>query len=143
MLKILYLCNNYQTWQVTLQFDRVLTTTLRTLLRLKIPCSLPTPYIFTAPFESEAHLESIRTSAVELSGGNGRRLQAVGYFRQRAPLWMFDRILNATLSNNSLYSSQKIREPSITGVTKRNLGLTLLPNSLDLHQTQNQKLNYA
>ena len=53
--------------------------------------------------------------------GNSRRLQAVGYFCRRAPSWMFDRILNATLSNNSIQ-------------------LALPPNSLHLHQTQKQKI---
>ena len=40
------------------------------------------------------------------------------------------------------YSSQKVSgEASITGVTQRNLGVTLpLPNSLDLLQTQKQKM---
>ena len=39
------------------------------------------------------------------------------------------------------YSSHKVwGEASITGVTQRNLGLTLPPNSLDLHQTQKQKM---
>ena len=39
------------------------------------------------------------------------------------------------------YSLQKVwGEASITGVTQGNLRLTLLPNSLDLHQTQKQKI---
>ena len=37
------------------------------------------------------------TSAVELYCGNSQRIKVVGYFRRRAPSWMFDRILNATL----------------------------------------------
>ena len=49
--------------------------------------------------QSEAYLESSQTSAVE----------AVGYFRGRAPPWMFDRILNATLSNNSLWFEEGLR----------------------------------
>ena len=52
--------------------------------------------------QSEAHLKSSRTSAVELYCGNSQRIKAVGYFRRRAPSWMFDRILNATLPNNYL-----------------------------------------
>ena len=52
--------------------------------------------------QSEAHMESSRTSAVELYCGNSQRIKAVGYFRRRAPSWMFDRILNATLPNNYL-----------------------------------------
>ena len=47
--------------------------------------------------QSEAHLESSRTSEVELYCRNSQRIKAVGYFRRRAPSWMFDRILNATL----------------------------------------------
>ena len=47
--------------------------------------------------QSEANLESSRTSTVELYCGNSQRIKAVGYFRRRAPSWMFDRILNATL----------------------------------------------
>ena len=40
--------------------------------------------------QSEAYWGSVRTSVVELC------------FRRRAPSWMFDRILNATLPNNLL-----------------------------------------
>ena len=46
--------------------------------------------IFTAPFQSEAHLESIQTSAVELLA------ETADIFR------LLDRILSVTLSNNSL-----------------------------------------
>ena len=42
-------------------------------------------------------MESSQTSAVELYYGNSQRIKAVGYFRTRAPSWMFDRILNAAL----------------------------------------------
>ena len=56
--------------------------------------------------QSEVHLESSRTSAVELFYKNSQRVKAVGYFCRRAPSCifdrMFDRILNATLSNNLL-----------------------------------------
>ena len=38
-----------------------------------------------------------RTTAVELFCGNDQRVKAVSYFRKKAPSWMFDRILNATL----------------------------------------------
>ena len=58
--------------------------------------------------QSEAHLESSETSAVELFCGNIQRIKAVGYFRRRAPWWMFDRILNATLPNNYLPLHQKL-----------------------------------
>ena len=54
----------------------------------------------------EAHLESSRTSAVELFCRNSKCVKAVGYFRRRAPSCifdrMFDRILNATLPNDLL-----------------------------------------
>ena len=56
--------------------------------------------IFTAPFQSEAHLESSRTSGMKLFCRNSRRLQAVGYFGKRARSCMFDRILNETSSSN-------------------------------------------
>ena len=44
---------------------------------------------------------------------------------------MFDRILNATLSEEKV---------STTMVTQRDLELPLPPNSLDSHQTQNHKI---
>ena len=44
---------------------------------------------------------------------------------------MFDGILNATLSEKA----------STTGVTQENLELPLPLNSLDSHQTQNNKMN--
>ena len=64
------------------------------------------------------------------------RSQVVGYFCERAPSWIFDGILNATLATRRRFE----KNLSITGVTQGNLGLTLPPNSLDLHQTQNQKM---
>ena len=45
---------------------------------------------------------------------------------------MFDRILNATLPERF----------STTGVIQENLKLPLLPNSLDSHQTQNNKTKF-
>ena len=45
---------------------------------------------------------------------------------------MLGGILNATLS-------EKV---STTGVTQENLELPLLPNSLDSHQTQNNKIKF-
>ena len=44
---------------------------------------------------------------------------------------MFNRILNTTLSEEKV---------STTGVTQGNLELPLPPNSLDSHQTQNNKM---
>ena len=49
-----------------------------------------------------------------------------------APSLMFGGILNATLS-------EKV---STTGLTQENLELPLLPNSLDSHQTQNNKTKF-
>ena len=48
-----------------------------------------------------------------------------------APSLMFDRILNATLS-----------QVSTTGVTQENLELPLLPNFLDSQQTQNHEIEF-
>ena len=54
----------------------------------------------------EVHLESSQTSVVELFRGNSQRVKEVGYFRRRAPSWMFDRlfdrILNAILLPDNL-----------------------------------------
>ena len=47
--------------------------------------------------QSEAHMESRWTSAVELYCRNSQRIKAVGHFCRRAPSWMFNRILNATM----------------------------------------------
>ena len=58
--------------------------------------------------QSETHLECSRTSAVSIFAEIVNVLiKAIGYFRRRAPLWifdgMFDRILNASpLPNNLL-----------------------------------------
>ena len=60
------------------------------------------------------------------------RVKTVGCFCRGAPSLMFGGILNATLS-------EKV---STTGVTQENLELPLLPNSLDSHQTQNNKIKF-
>ena len=60
------------------------------------------------------------------------RVQAVGCFCRGAPSLMFGGILNATLS-------EKV---STTGATHKNLEFPLLPNSLDSHQTQNNKMKF-
>ena len=60
------------------------------------------------------------------------RVKAVGSFCRGAPSLMFDRLLNATLS-------EKV---STIGVTQENLELPLLPDSLDPHQTQNNKMKF-
>ena len=60
------------------------------------------------------------------------RVKAVGCFCWGAPSLMFDGILNTTLSEKA----------STTGVTQENLELPLLPNSLDSHQTQNNKTKF-
>ena len=50
-----------------------------------------------------------------------QRLQAVDYFDKRAPLWMFDRILNATLSNNLLQLASLRRSIPSLGLQKETL----------------------
>ena len=50
--------------------------------------------------QSEAHLESSRTSAVELFWGNSQCVKTIGCFCRKSPSVMFDRILNATRPNN-------------------------------------------
>ena len=60
------------------------------------------------------------------------RVKAVGCFCRGAPSLMFGGILNATLS-------EKV---STTGATHKNLEFSLLPNSLDSHQTQNKKMKF-
>ena len=90
---------------------------------------------FTVPFQSEAHL--VKHLRWSFFCRKSRCLQTVGYFRRRAPSWMFGRILNATL----IIARRKFEEKlSITWVIQGNLILTLPLNSLDLHQTQNQKM---
>ena len=60
------------------------------------------------------------------------RVKAIGCFCRGALSLMFDGILNETLS-------EKV---SITGVTQENLELPLLPNSLDSHQIQDNKMKF-
>ena len=56
--------------------------------------------------------------------GNSQRVKAVGCFRGGAVSLMFDKILNATLSEEKV---------STTRVTEGNLELPLSPNYLDSH----------
>ena len=51
--------------------------------------------------QSEAHLESIRTSVVELSCWDSQRVKAASNFHRASPLLMFDRVLNVTLPNET------------------------------------------
>ena len=46
-----------------------------------------------------AYLEPSRTSTMELFGENRLRLKAVNTFHENAPFWMFDWLLNTTLSS--------------------------------------------
>ena len=79
-----------------------------------------TPHL--QPIQSEASLKSSRTSAVELFCGNSQRIKAVGYLRRRAPSWMFDRILNATLPTNYFHLHQKLTTlPGMFGEIPRNV----------------------
>ena len=69
----------------------------------------------------EGHMESCRTTAVEFYCGNSQRIKAVGYFRRRAPFWMFDRIVNVTLPNNYVSLHQKLATfPGMFGNITRN-----------------------
>ena len=60
------------------------------------------------------------------------KVKAVGCFCRGAPSLMFGGILNETLS-------EKV---STTGATHKNLEFPLLPNSLDSHQTENNKMKF-
>ena len=60
------------------------------------------------------------------------RVKAVGCFCRGAPSLMFGGILNATLPERV----------STTGATHKHLEFPLLPNSLDSHQTQNNKMEF-
>ena len=53
--------------------------------------------------------------------GNNQRIKTVGYNRRRAPLRMFDSILNATLLNNSLHLHQKMVIPRMFPNIPRNI----------------------
>ena len=59
-------------------------------------------------------------SVVELFCGYSQRVKVVGHFRRRTPSLMFDRILNATLSEEKV---------STTVVTQGNIEFPLPPNS--------------
>ena len=59
-------------------------------------------------------------------------VKTVGCFCRGAPTLMFDRILNAILS-------EKV---STTGVKQVNLELPLIPNSINSHQAQNNKMKF-
>ena len=106
--------NNHQTRKFIVQFDRVSTASLHTSMKYTATNSIHALAVYlhltlTAPFQSEAHLESIRTSAMEPFCENNQRLQAIGYFLKRAPLWMLDMILYATLSKNLLQLTDGLR----------------------------------
>ena len=71
--------------------------------------------------KSEGHMESSRTAAVEVYCGNSQRIKAIGYFRRRAPFWMFDRIVNVTQPNNYVPLHQKLAtSPGMFGDIARN-----------------------
>ena len=59
-------------------------------------------------------------------------VKAIGCFCKGAPSLIFDRILNATLSEKA----------STTGVTQENLELSLPPPPLDSHQAQKNKMKF-
>ena len=60
------------------------------------------------------------------------KIKTVDCFCRKAPSLIFDRILNASLS----------KKVSTTRVTQENLELLLPPNSLDSHQTENNKMKF-
>ena len=93
------------------------------------------------PYFETSHSESCWTFAVERFYATKQRVKVVGYFWRRAPSWIFDRILNASLTNNLLQLEESLRRgfPSL-GLNKGILDIPCLPpNSLDLHQTQKQQ----
>ena len=47
-----------------------------------------------------SHLEPRQASEREIFGGNGRRISATDYFREKASSQMFDRFLDALLNSN-------------------------------------------
>ena len=59
-------------------------------------------YGFTKLYLQTSNSEYDRTAAVDLFYGNDQRVISVGSFHRRAPSWMYDRVLNATLPNNLL-----------------------------------------
>ena len=88
--------------------------------------------------------QAVSWSAIHLRWGlsckKSQCVQLVGYLRGRAPPWMFDRTLNAALPNNLLPTRRKSEEKLLTtDIVQGNLGLSLLPNSLDLHQNNKMK----
>ena len=92
--------------------------------------------IFTARFQSEVHLESCRISTVELFAEIVDVFRALTIFAEELHHGCLTRF-QLQLCPIIHHSLQKVwGEASITGVTQENLGLTLPPNSLDLHQAQ-------
>ena len=67
---------------------------------------------------------------MELLCRNSLCVMVVGCFRREAPSFMFNGILNLTLSEEKVY---------ITGVTQGNRKLVLRPNSPDSNQMQIQE----
>ena len=63
------------------------------------------------------HFDSSRKSVVGLFCGSSQRVKATGCFRGGAPLLMFDRILNATLSEEGV---------SATGINSQCLQILLI-----------------
>ena len=84
----------------------------------------------------KVHLESSQTSVKELFCRNSQHYKTIGYFHTRAALWMFDRVLNATLPNNLLQLEKSLRMEMLTTTGVTHLGLPQPANSLDLHQQQ-------
>ena len=70
---------------------------------------------------------------VGLFCGSNQCVKGVGCLRGEAPLLIFDRILNATLSEGKV---------SAAGVTQRSPELPLPPNSFYSRQTQSNKMTF-
>ena len=62
---------------------------------------------------SEAYFEPSRTSTMELSVENDKRLKAANYFHKKAPSWMFDWALNMALKGFIMKKNGRKCETSI------------------------------
>ena len=89
----------------------------------------------------KVHLKSSQSSAVGPFCENAQHVEATGYFCRRAPLWIFDRILNLTLPHKLLKLKESLEEKlSTTGDTQGNLSFPLPPHSPDLHQKKDDEI---
>ena len=103
--------SSIESLSVLLQFHRVSTTSPCTSLQLQIPwtCNPHTPHICST-FRIIGAFGIQLNICGETFCGNIRRRQAVGYFQIRATSWMFERILDAILSNNLLQLKESLNK---------------------------------